>query len=77
MQGQFVLEVRFIFLHLALLVIHALQCPNSFIKIEAVICAHIFVFLLLPSVEELKPCMLPFMALFSLCESSLRLFDDP
>ena len=53
------LEVRFIFLHLVLLVIHALQCPNSFIKIEAAICDYIFEFLLLPLVEELKHCMLP------------------
>ena len=53
------LEVMFIFFSLVLLVLHALQSPNSFIKIEAAICDYIFVFLLLPLVEELKPSMLP------------------
>ena len=41
------------------MVLHALQSPNSFVKIEAAICDYIFGFLFLPLVEELKPCMPP------------------
>ena len=53
------LEVMFIFFSLVLLVLRALHSPNSFNKIEAAIFDYIFVFLLLPLVEELKQCMLP------------------
>ena len=53
------LEIMFIFFSLVLLVLHALQSPNLFVKIEAAVCDYIFVFLLLPLVEELKHCMLP------------------
>ena len=59
MLGQSVLKVMFILLFLVLLVLHALQSPNLFVKIEATVYAYIFMFLLLPLVEELKPCMPP------------------
>ena len=39
MPGHFVLEVMFILLILVLLVLHALQSPNLFVKIEAVVCS--------------------------------------
>ena len=59
MPRQSMLKVMFILLFLVLLVLHALQSPNLFVKIAAAFCAYIFMFMLLPLVEELKPCMLP------------------
>ena len=53
------LKVMFILLFLVLPVLHALQSPNLFVKIEAVVRAYIFMFMLLPLVEELNPCTLP------------------
>ena len=48
------------FWNLVFLVIHALQYPNSFFfNFEISFCAYFFVFLVLPLVEELRPCMLP------------------
>ena len=53
------LEIMFIFFSLVLLVLHALQSLNLFVKVVVAVCAYIFMFVLLPLVEELKPCMPP------------------
>ena len=49
------LKVMFILLILVLLVLHALhRAKNLFVKIEAAVCAYIFMFLLLPLVERIE-----------------------